>query len=377
MSDPTLQTQRKLGIFYGPELLEYDFGPEHPFSPTRALLTFELIQAVDLLKQPHVKLYPATLAERELLYLFHRKDFVDFVQNACLRGYGFLDGGDTPAMYGGLEAGLQVVGTSCAMVEAIMRGEIDYAFTIVGGLHHAHPGRASGFCIFNDLAVAIKKLQRDWGIKRVAYIDIDAHHGDGVMYGFYDDPNVLTVDFHEDGRYLFPGTGQQNELGRGEAELTKFNLAMPPYSSDQSFIGAFDRLVPDLLRQFKPEFILLQTGVDAHGGDPLSEMNYSAASYFHTVKSLKTLAGELGHNRLAVFGGGGYSLSTCALRWTQVATELAGVALPDIIPTSWREVFNKTTKTEAPTTFEEDFTTDNTSERVIKIAEWLREKASL
>ena len=232
-----LGNKKRLAVYYGPALLEYDFGPQHPFGSGRARLTYQLLEAVGLIEQPNVTLRPPVSADKDLVCLFHTKDFFDFVQNACVRGYGFLDGGDTPAVEGGLEAAMTVVGTSCEAVEAIMRGETDYAFTIVGGLHHAFPGRAGGFCVFNDLGVVIKKLRRDWGVKRIAYVDIDAHHGDGVMYSFYDDPDLLTIDFHEDGRYLFPGTGTLHEFGRGEAELTKFNLPMPPYSSDQSFIG--------------------------------------------------------------------------------------------------------------------------------------------
>lgn len=369
--------KKRLAFFYGPALLDYDFGPEHPFGAARARLTYELVKAVGLLEQPNVTLCEPAEADRALVQLFHSRDYIDFVQNATVRGHGFLDGGDTPAVEGGLDAAMTVVGTSCAAIDTLMRGEADYVFTPVGGLHHAYPGRASGFCVFNDLGVAIKKLRRDWGIKRIAYVDIDAHHGDGVMYSFYEDPDLLTVDFHEDGRYLFPGTGSMHELGRGAAELTKFNLPMPPYSSDMSFIHSFDMLVPPLLRRFQPEIIMLQTGVDAHTGDPLSEMSYSAATYLHTVKRLKVLAAELCNNRLAVFGGGGYNLETCALCWTQVAAELADFKLPEYIPASWRELFRNISGNEAATTFYEDFTNDNTFTRVQKMVDWLREKASL
>lgn len=374
--DTQSTAKKRVSLYYGSELLEYDFGPQHPFGGARARLTFELVKTLGMLDQPNITLHAPVVADRDLVCLFHRPDFVDFVQNMCLRG-GYLDNGDTPAFDGGLESSMAVVGTSCAAVDSIMRGETDYAFMPVGGLHHAYPGRASGFCIFNDLGVAIKKLRRDWGIKRIAYVDIDAHHGDGVMYSFYDDPDLLTVDFHEDGRYLFPGSGSQQELGRGEAELTKFNLPMPPYSSDQSFIYAFDELVPVLMRKFKPEFILLQTGVDAHGGDPLSEMNYSASTYIHTVKNLKALAAELCENRLAVFGGGGYNLETCALRWTQVLAELADFELPEYIPEEWRTFFKKTAPTEPPVCFNEEMTTDNTLVRVEKMVTWLRQKAHI
>ncbi len=370
-----LADQKQLTLVYGPALLAYDFGPEHPFGATRARLTIELMQQIGLLDAPQVRLLEPHEAEREDLLLFHTPELIDFVQNACVRGYGFLDGGDTPAVEGGFEAAKIVVGGTLRAVEMVMKGESRYAFMPVGGLHHGHPGRASGFCVFNDIAVCIKRLRRDYGVQRVAYVDMDAHHGDGVVYGFYDDPGVLAIDFHEDGRYLFPGTGEMHELGRGAGLNTTLNLPMPPYSSDQSFIWAFQELVPAALRQYKPDIIMLVAGVDGHGGDPLSDMNYSSASYLHAVKSLRKLAAELCQDRLVVFGAGGYHPATCALRWTEIAAELAGYSLPDFLPPAWRAVYKNLTKEEAPVSFQEDFTADNTFERVEKMVGWLKSKA--
>ncbi len=367
----------KLVTVWGSELMEYFFGPEHPFGPQRASLTFSLMEQVGLLRRPGVEILSPEKATREDLLLFHTPEMIDFVQEACRRGYGYLDGGDTPALPGGFEAGLSVVGSSWKMVEKIARGESRYGFNLVAGLHHAHPGRASGFCIFNDLAIDIIKLRRDYGIKRIAYIDIDAHHGDGVVYGFYNDPDLLTVDFHEDGRYLFPGTGEMHEMGRGLASGLKFNLPLPPYSSDQSLIYSFDQLVPPLLRNFKPEFIMFVCGVDAHGGDPLSDMNYSSASYTHSVRSLRNLAEELCDGRLAIFGAGGYSVGTCALRWTEVMAALLEHPLPDFLPPAWRDEFKQLTGEDAPVTFEENFTSDNTSSRVEDMVEWFKTRAKI
>lgn len=365
----------RLNLVYGPALLAYDFGSEHPFGSLRASLAFALMEQIGLTRAAGVSVIAPEEADRDDLLLFHTREYIDFVQNACVRGYGYLDGGDTPAVEGGFEAALTVVGASLKAVEGMMRGETRYAFTPVGGLHHAHPGRASGFCVFNDLAICIQRLRQNWGVERIAYIDMDAHHGDGVVYGFYNDPAVLTVDFHEDGRYLFPGTGDQHELGRGPAVGTKLHLPMPPYSSDQSFMYAFDELVPAVLRQFRPDFIMLVAGVDAHGGDPLSEMNYSAASYLHAVGRLRELAGELCQNRLAVWGAGGYHPATCALRWTQIGAALADFALPDFLPPAWRQLYLSRTGEEAPVTFAEDYTSDNTFARVEKMVEWLKGKA--
>ena len=369
-----MESATELAILYGPALLAYDFGPEHPFGAVRARVTMDLMEQVGLLTAPQVKLVRPVEADREELMVFHNRDFVDFVQNACVRGYGFLDGGDTPAVEGLYEAALTVVGGSLKGVEMVMRGETRYAMMPVGGLHHGHPGRASGFCVFNDIAICIKRLRSDFGVERIAYIDIDAHHGDGVVYGFYDDPAVLTIDFHEDGRYLFPGTGEMHEMGRGLALGSKINLPMPPYSSDKSFIYIFNELVPELVRRHQPDLIILVAGVDAHGGDPLSDMNYSVASYLHTVRSLKELAAELCHDRLVVFGAGGYHPYTCALRWTQIAAELAGYPLPDLLPNQWRVNYQNRTGEEAPVAFDESTTTDNTFERAERMVSWIKTK---
>ncbi|NWJ95276.1 MAG: acetoin utilization protein AcuC [Chloroflexi bacterium] len=378
MEEETLHSEvKKLALVWGPALFNYDFGSEHPFSAVRALQAHTLMEAVGLLKQPEVTVLPSVYASREDLLLFHTRELVEFVQNACVRGHGFLDEGDTPALEGGMEAAEAVVGSSWSVTEMVAKGEARTGMVLVGGLHHAHPGRVSGFCIFNDLAINIVKLRQNFGFQRIAYIDIDAHHGDGVVYGFYEDPNVLAIDFHEDGRYLFPGTGDLNEMGRGAGNGFTFNLALPPYSSDQSFIYAFDELVPPLLRRFKPDFIMLVTGVDAHGGDPLSDMNFSSVSYTHATRTLRTLAEELCDGRLVAYGAGGYNVATCALRWTEVAATLCDYALPEYIPQAWREQFTRTIKEDAPITFSENRTSDNTLPRVEKMVDWFKMKAKL
>ena len=375
MSDDRNALSPQLSVVYGPALLAYDFGPEHPFGAMRAALTFELMEAVGLLEAPQVALVEPYQVEPTDLLAFHTREYVDFVQNACLRGYGFLDNGDTPAVTGGFEAARTVVGGTFRAIDRVMTGQSRYSFVPIGGLHHAHPGRASGFCIFNDLALAIKRLRQTYGLQRIAYVDMDAHHGDGVVYGFYADPDVLTVDFHEDGRYLFPGTGELHEMGRGLGTGLKFNLPMPPYASDQSFIYAFDQIVTPALERFRPEFIMLVGGVDSHGGDPLSEMNYSAASYLHAVRRLREMAARFCEDRLVVWGAGGYDPATCALRWTQMAAILADYELPDSLPTSWRTSYAARTHREAPQSFAEATTTDNTFERVEKMVAWLKTKA--
>jgi acetoin utilization protein AcuC len=372
--EPDAKPTPQLTLLYGPALLAYDFGPEHPFNATRGRLTVELMQETGLLAAPGVQVVAPVEADRDDLLVFHTREFVDFVQNACVKGYGYLDGGDTPAFEGCYEAALTVVGGSLKAIDLVMTGQTRYVFMPVGGLHHGHPSRASGFCIFNDIAIAIKRLQQQYGVKRIAYVDMDAHHGDGVVYGFYDDPTVMTIDFHEDGRYLFPGTGELHETGRGNAIGTKINIPMPPFSSDQSFFYAFDEVVPAAIRSFRPEIILLVCGVDSHGGDPLTDMNYSTASYLHAVTRLRGLAGELCQDRLVVWGAGGYDPATCARCWTGIGAVLADYALPDFLPENWRQHFRQLTGEEAPLGLHENYTSDNTFQRVEKMVGWLKIK---
>jgi acetoin utilization protein AcuC len=360
---------------FGSDLLRYDFGSEHPFSPQRGQVTWELCKALGLLEHPEVVLLEPQEATNEDLSLFHEAEFIEFVQQSCERDYGFLDEGDTPARKGGFEATKIVVGSSWRMVEAVAKGEARYGATLIGGLHHAWPGRASGFCIFNDIAICIQKLRRDFGLKRIAYIDIDAHHGEGLMYGFYDDSDVLTIDFHEDGYYLFPGTGNLHEIGRGQAAGTKFNIPMPPQSGDQSFIQAFESLVPDVLYEFRPEFILFEMGVDGHSGDPMTDLNYSAASYKQAIQLVRKLAEQYCGGKLALFAGGGYNLATCAMRWTEMLAVLLDFHLPDYLPEGWRKFYREFTGgAEAPVSFKEEYTLDKTFAQVMENISWFHQK---
>jgi acetoin utilization protein AcuC len=257
------------------------------------------------------------------LLLFHTEEYVRLVKDASALGEGSLDAGDTPSFKGVYEASLFPVGSTLQGLRLIRAGEVDHFFNPVGGLHHARRGRAGGFCVFNDAAIAIACALSGTGFARVAYVDIDAHHGDGVFYGFESDPRVIVGDVHEDGRFLYPGTGSADETGRDEARGTKLNVPLRPGADDVEFIRAFDR-VEGFIRGFRPELILVQCGADGLKGDPLTHLEYTSAAHAHASKKLHALAHEVCGGRILAMGGGGYDPANVLAAWSAVVRELSG-----------------------------------------------------
>ena len=194
---------------------------------------------------------------------------------------------------------------------------------IAGGTHHAFADHGEGFCVFNDCGVAVEYLREHFGVRRIAYVDIDAHHGDGVFYAFEDDPDLILVDLHEDGRYLYPGTGFVDETGSGAARGTKLNIPMPPQAGDETFFKAWES-AERFIDQAKPEFVLLQCGADSLAGDPITHLQYSAAAHRHAAQRLKMLAERHCQGRLLALGGGGYNRPNLARAWTAVVEALLG-----------------------------------------------------
>ena len=265
-------------------------------------------------------LEPRSASYEELLS-FHTPAYVDFVRERSTSGQGFLDAGDTPAFRGVYEAAAYVVGATLNAVDAIMDGRCRRAFVPIAGLHHAARDHAAGFCVFNDCGVAIELLRRRAGVKRIAYVDIDAHHGDGVFYAFEDDADVIIADVHEDGRYLYPGTGGVHETGKGAAVGTKLNLPLPPGASDTAFAQVWPQVIAHLER-FEPEFVLLQCGADSLEGDPITHLRLTAASHGRAARELAELADRLGHGRVLALGGGGYNRGNLAQAWSAVVENL-------------------------------------------------------
>ncbi|MFO7285970.1 MAG: acetoin utilization protein AcuC [Gammaproteobacteria bacterium] len=305
-------------VITGPEIAAYGFPEGHPFGPDRHdAFVAELERSAAASRVERRRAPPAS---REEIEWFHAPEYVDRVIELSERGRGYLDHGDTPAFPGVYEAAAHVVGGTLAALAAVV-SEGRPAFIPIGGLHHASRRGAAGFCVFNDCGIAIEAARRVHGIRRVAYVDIDAHHGDGVFYGFEDDPDVLFADLHEDGRFLYPGTGSRSETGRGPAEGTKLNIPLPPGANDAHFLEAWEE-VEAYLERGKPELVLFQCGADSLAGDPITHLQFSEEAHAHAAKRLREIAERHAQGRLLAMGGGGYNRRNLARAWTRVVEAL-------------------------------------------------------
>ena len=332
-------------VWYGDDATWYDHGPQHPLRPERVTLTRRLIHDYGLITPAgRVVETPARDATLDELGLVHSERYINAVRRAG-RGesgpwweFGFGPG-DNPVFPHMHEASSRVVGASLAAAEAVLTGRAEHAFNPAGGLHHALPERASGFCVYDDPAIAIAWLLHR-GVQRVAYVDVDVHHGDGVQSIFYDDPRVLTISLHQDGRTLFPGTGFVDELGEGDATGTSVNVPLPPFTGDAAWLRAFREVVPPLVETFAPEVLVTQLGCDSHHTDPLSNMGLTTAAYRQAAIVLHDLAHRAAGGRWLATGGGGYQWASVVPRaWTIYFAEMAGAAdtVDDALPTAWLE----------------------------------------
>ncbi|MGI9205996.1 MAG: acetoin utilization protein AcuC [Woeseiaceae bacterium] len=307
-------------VYRGDELARYGFGAGHPFGHDRhAAFHRELVRS-NLGDAIHYA--TPRRASVDELSLFHSPDYINFVSRKSEEGCGFLDAGDTPAFAGIFEAASDVAGTTLAAIDAVMSGKAQQAFIPIAGLHHAGREHAAGFCVFNDCGIAVEYLRDKYGLTRVAYVDIDAHHGDGVFYGFEDDPDLIFADIHEDGRFLYPGTGAATETGKGRAEGTKLNIPLPPGAGDAEFDEAWPR-VEAYIEDMQPEFIILQCGADSLEGDPITHLKFTENAHARAARELSRLARKLCGGRLIGTGGGGYNRDNLARAWTRVVEAFA------------------------------------------------------
>jgi acetoin utilization protein AcuC len=336
----------------------YDHGPQHPLRPERVLATWELIEACGLLRRPDVATLSCRAADDAELGLVHTEAFIDATRRAghdepgpwARFGYGPGDNPIFPDMH---EAGALVAGASIVAAETVHAGTALHAFNAAGGLHHAMPSRASGFCVYDDPAVAIAwLLARD--VPRVAYVDVDVHHGDGVQAIFDDDPRVLTVSIHQSGDTLFPGTGFVSERGRGDAEGTKVNVPLLPGATDEAWLTAFRELVPPIVKAFGPHVLVTQLGCDTHATDPLAQLRLTTRAYRETASMLHGLAHEVAGGRWVATGGGGYQWARVVPRaWTIAFAEMSDADLQDELPASWVETMEGRLGGAMPRTFSE------------------------
>jgi acetoin utilization protein AcuC len=336
MSDSTL-------VVWDEILTAYDHGPGHPLRPVRLDLTVALARSLGVLQRPGITIAPPEAASDDVLELVHDPDYVSFVKTApdelmtrLAFRYGFGNG-DNPVFDRMHESSALVTGASVQAAAAVWTGRKQHAVNLSGGLHHAMRDRASGFCVYDDPAVAIAWLLGA-GAQRVAYVDVDVHHGDGVQAAFYDDPRVLTVSLHESGRTLFPGTGWPEETGAGEGTGYAANVALPAGTDDARWLRAFDAVVPELLRAYRPQVLVSQLGCDTHRLDPLAHLTCTVDGQRAAYARMHRLAHELCDGRWVVLGGGGYDpLSVVPRAWTHALAEVTGNPVDGLVPEEWRE----------------------------------------
>jgi acetoin utilization protein AcuC len=329
-------------VMWDEALLQYNLG-DHPLDPVRVELTFALARSLGVLDRSGVTVEAPVAATDAELATVHQPEYIEIIKAAGagrrIIGFG-LGTSDNPIFPHMHEASALVAGATLRAAEAVWRGEVDRAINVAGGLHHAMPTRASGFCVYHDPAVAIKRVL-ELGAERVAYVDIDVHHGDGVQHVFYDDPRVLTISLHESPRTLFPGTGYPDETGGPGAEGSAVNVALPPGTNDRGWLRAFHAIVPGALRSFRPQILFTQCGADTYRHDPLANLSLTVDGQRAAYLALRDLATETAGGRWVATGGGGYALVECVPRaWTHLLGVLTGDALDPAVatPLEWQEL---------------------------------------
>jgi acetoin utilization protein AcuC len=334
----------KAGLVYHEAFLAYDFGGGHALREVRVQLARDLIRAYGLIDADE-ELRPDP-APDEAIARVHEPAYVDAVKrlSADPRGVSYEHGlgtADNPVFAGMYEASALQAGATLLACEEVASNRRARAFSVGGGFHHAMPDKASGFCILNDLAIGIRALLEDHGLERVLYVDIDAHHGDGVQAIFYEDPRVMTISLHEDGHYLFPGSGFVDEIGKGPGEGYAVNVPLPPYTRDVSYLYAFQEIVPPLARAFRPEVIVSQLGADAHYLDPLTHLMLTSETYEAVGRILDEMSRDLCGGRWIASGGGGYDLTAVPRVWTLLFSQMSGRRLDDALPVEWLKECNR------------------------------------
>ncbi|MFC1437854.1 acetoin utilization protein AcuC [Streptacidiphilus sp. N1-10] len=345
--------QRTLDLFWDDDVTRYDFGPGHPMDPVRLALTMSLVRAFGLDRLPNVTVRSAPAAGDSTLALVHDPGYVAAVREVAGGGVPDLSRGlgteDNPAFAAMHEASALIAGQSVAGAEAVWE-KGGRAVNFAGGLHHAMAGKASGFCVYNDAALAVARLL-ELGAERVAYVDVDVHHGDGVQQAFWNDPRVLTISLHEHPRTLFPQTGWAEETGGPEAEGTAVNLPLPAGTGDSGWLRAFHAVVPGLLAAFRPQALVTQHGADTHVEDPLAHLAVSLDAQRVVAAALAGLADEHAGGRWLALGGGGYAVADVVPRsWTHLVAIAAGhpVAPEQETPEEWRAEVMRRTRQNAP-----------------------------
>ncbi len=318
---------------FSEDFLHYHFKDGHPFNQDRMYIAYQLLRSIGALTDDQI-VAPRMATDEELL-LVHDARYIDFIKRASdspvtqeeINKYG-VGTEDTPIFDNMHEATALIVGGTLTAVEEVMEGRAKYSTNLSGGLHHSFRNKASGFCIYNDCSVAIEHIVQNYG-KKVLYVDTDAHHGDGVQWSFYDNPNVITLSIHETGRYLFPGTGEVSERGTGKGYGSSFNVPLDAFTEDDSFIQVYTEAMERICEHFKPDVILTQNGADAHTYDPLTHLHCSIDLYETIPKVARRLADQYCDGRWIATGGGGYDWRAVTRAWAMIWLVMNDIEIPD------------------------------------------------
>ncbi len=332
----------RAAVVYDDALTRYNFGPAHPMAPIRVDLTMRLARSLGVFDRPSVQLVPGPTASDEEIALVHGEEYIEAVRRLSSDPGGQdlrhgLGTDDDPVFEGMHDASASIVGATLQAARMVWAGDALHGLNVTGGLHHAMADSASGFCIYNDPAIAITWLLAH-GAQRVAYVDIDAHHGDGVQAAFYGDPRVLTISLHESPRTLFPGTGYSTETGGRGAVGSAVNVPLPPGTGDEGWLRAFHAVVPELVRAFEPDILVSQHGCDSHMDDPLTHLMVSVDAQRSVHLALHDLAHQVCEGRWLATGGGGYAVFDVVPRtWTHLLAVVTGSALDPTtrVPPDW------------------------------------------
>ncbi len=308
------------GFIYHEEYLKYQFGFSHPFKPIREKYTLDILKELEVFNGKARVYQPAPATEDDLCTV-HTRDYVSYVKEMSERGVGYLDSGDTPAKKGLYEGACRVVGGSILGAKLIMDHDVDHAFNPGGGLHHAKADKAGGFCVFNDVAIAARYIQKNYGVRRIAIIDIDGHHADGTQEIFYDEP-ILKISTHRIG--IFPRTGYVNELGVGEGKGYSVNIPLQVGTDDKTYLYAFREVVLPLIESYRPEIIINQFGVDGHYDDPLVGLSLTTKTYAEVAETMHRLAHQVCMGKLLLLGGGGYDIANTSRCWAIMFATICG-----------------------------------------------------
>ena len=318
----------KICIAYSDDYLRYYFGPTHPYKPLREKMFYEYLVKFNLINHPCIKIIKPEVVNENILKLVHTEEYIQFVKEMSEIGMGYLDYGDTPAFKGIYEAAAIRVDGTIKCVDYIMKGECNYGFNPGGGFHHARSNKAAGFCVFNDIVIAVRYLQKYYNVNRIAIFDMDVHHADGTQELLYKEP-ILKISTHMYTGYFYPGTGTFYEIGEDAGYGYSINIPLLPSSGDDIYQYLFDEIVIPILEKYEPEFIIVQIGCDSLEGDLLGALKLTSDSYIHAIEKLKEIAKKYSGNRMLLLGGGGYNFENTAKNWLLTIIKLCEINVPN------------------------------------------------